>query len=264
MGAGSRCGVRNAEYRSSSNDRGMGVHRFSLEDGALGKVAAGAVVRIEGEEARHALKVKRVETGEHVELLDGRGRVGRGVVMETGKEKSAVWVAVRVEGVEVVERVKPRVEVWSAAPKGDRLGQMVDQLAQTGCAAWCELETERGVAEAGSENKRARIERIAAEASKQCGRAWEMEIGEAKTISNAVDAAKKGTVVMADAGGGVWDGGADDVVVLVGPEGGWSEREREALRAGGVRAVRFGPHVMRIETAAVAACAAVMQGKRPN
>jgi 16S rRNA (uracil1498-N3)-methyltransferase len=48
------------------------------------------------------------------------------------------------------------------------------------------------------------------------------------------------------------------VRLLVGPEGGWAAEELETARAAGARVARFGPHVMRIETAAVAACAVVL------
>jgi RsmE family RNA methyltransferase len=55
-------------------------------------------------------------------------------------------------------------------------------------------------------------------------------------------------------------GAGDEVRILIGPEGGWSARERELM--GGVEMVRAGPHVMRIETAAVACVVALLNAGR--
>ncbi len=241
------------------------MHRVIVETG-LGDALVGSPVEIGGEEARHALRVKRVRAGERVELMDGRGTVASGVVdsaVEGGKKKDGMLI-VRVESVRKVEKTLPRVEVWTAVAKGGRADEMVDQLAQTGAAQWRALETARSVAGA-REGKVERLERIAAEASKQCGRAWTMEIaGEAATMAEGVKIAAGGRVVVCDASGEAWTTemgrGATAIRLLIGPEGGWTEQEIAAARAAGAIVAKFGTHVMRIETAAVVACGVVMAG----
>ncbi len=252
---------------------GFGMHRMMAELG-LGGVLVGAVVAIGGEEARHAIRVKRVRAGERVEVMDGRGVIAAGVVaeMDEGGKKRDGSVAVKVESVRRVERERPRVEVWTAVAKGGRVDEMVDQLAQAGAAAWRGLETARSVAGA-REQKVERLERIAREASKQCGRAWVMEIGATKTMEEAVKGEEGVRVVVCDASGEMWrvvregEPGrtapmTSDITVrlLIGPEGGWTEGEMEMCRAAGVVVARFGAHVMRIETAGVVACGVVMAG----
>ena len=250
-----------------------GMHRM-MADVGLGAHAADAVVVIGGEEARHAIRVKRVRVGERVEVMDGRGVITAGVVAEIdeGGKKRDGMVTVRVEEVRRVERGWPRIEVWTAVAKGGRVDEMVDQLAQAGAAEWRALETARSVAGA-REQKVERLERIAREASKQCGRAWVMEIGATKMLAEAVKGEDGVRVVVCDTSGEMWRGvresepgrtapmhSAMTVRLLVGPEGGWTEGEMEMCRAAGARVARFGAHVMRIETAGVVACGVVMAG----
>ena len=245
----------------------LDMHRVLVETG-LERALVGSPVEIGGEEARHALRVKRVRVREHVELIDGRGTVASGVVesaAEGGKKKDGMLI-VLVESVRKVGPTVPRVEVWTAVAKGGRADEMVDQLAQAGAAQWRALETARGVAGA-REHKIERLERIAAEASKQCGRAWTMEIGGGGGSATMEEAVKGGSgvrVVVCDASGEPWRvatmNNVQVVRLLVGPEGGWTEQEIAAAHAAGAVTAKFGTHVMRIETAAVVACGVVMAG----
>jgi len=216
----------------------------------------GEVAAIEGDEARHALRVKRVRGGEQVELLDGRGGVALGEVVEGGRDE----LRVRIRDVRHVEPTRPRVEVWTAVPKGGRVDEMIDQLAQAGAASWGPLETARGVVEP-RESKMERLERIAREASKQCGRAWTLAIAAKQTAADALRGGEGVRVVVADSSGGGYrrdPGRTNTIRLLIGPEGGWTPEELAAAGAAGATIAAFGPHVMRIETAAVVACGAVL------
>jgi 16S rRNA (uracil1498-N3)-methyltransferase len=243
-----------------------------MAENGLIEIAMGATIVVGGEEARHAIRVKRVRAGERIEVMDGRGVIAAGVVAEIdeGGKKRDGMVTVRVEEVRRLERERPRVEVWTAVAKGGRVDEMVDQLAQVGAAEWRGLETARSVAGA-REQKVERLERIAREASKQCGRAWTMEIGAARTMAEAVKGEDGVRVVVCDASGERWPSHSreagrvapsDDATIrlLIGPEGGWTEQEMEMCRAAGAVVARFGAHVMRIETAGVVACGVVMAG----
>lgn len=242
----------------------MGVHRL-FEEGLVAHV--GDVVVIGGDEAQHAARVKRVEVGERVQVLNGAGLVADGEVAEVRKGREGWEVAVRVLSARMVEVEKPRVEVWTAVPKGDRLEDMVDQLAQIGVAGWGPLSAERSVVEP-REGKMTRVTRRAVEASKQSGRAWSMRVedggdlaaGLAAGLAGGLAAAANGVrVVMADASGGAYErSGAERIRVLVGPEGGWTEDEVRLAREAGAVVARFGAHVMRVETAAVTAAAVVL------
>jgi 16S rRNA (uracil1498-N3)-methyltransferase len=220
----------------------------------------GDVVVIGGDEAHHAARVKRLIAGDVVEVLNGAGLVVDGRVDEVRKKpRGDGWeIVVRVVAVRVVEKESPRIEVWSAVPKGDRLEQMIDQLAQVGVAEWSPLEAARSVVDP-REGKLQRVERRAAEASKQSGRPWVMTMGVGGTLEAAL-ADPSVRVVLADASGLAYQRqSASHIRVLVGPEGGWEESELSRARSAGAMVAAFGGHVMRLETAAVVAAAIVRE-----
>ena len=227
------------------------THRVYFSD-LLG-VTPGSVLRVEGEEANHAARVKRVRPGEPVEVFDGRGLVARAVVLRAESGKRAL-LELEVGDHRTVAPVRPRVEVWCPPPKGDRLETMIDQLSQVGAAAWRPMATERSERDSFRAD---RLARAAVESAKQCGRAWLLEIGGPVGLETAFEDPR---VVVCDARGdpfGPGDAGTD-TVLLTGPEGGWTARELERARAAGRPLVRFGAHAMRIETAAVASAACLL------
>ncbi|MCC5823821.1 MAG: 16S rRNA (uracil(1498)-N(3))-methyltransferase [Phycisphaerales bacterium] len=226
-------------------------HRIYFSD--LAGVAEGSTLEVEGDEANHAVRVKRIRPGEPVALLDGRGGLAPAEVLDAESGKRPL-LRLAVGALTRVGPVRPRIEVWCPPPKGDRLESMIDQLSQVGIAAWRPLQTWR----TQRPNFRAdRLERAAIEAAKQCGRAWLLEIGDWIGFPEALEDPR---AVLADASGEMLEPGASgtDTVLLVGPEGGWTPQELEQARSAGRCVLRFGAHAMRIETAAVAASACLM------
>lgn len=216
--------------------------------------SAGQACQIEGDEAHHAVRVKRVREGERVELFDGAGVVAEAVIERVVAAKRSSAIEVRVGSVETRPPERPAVHVLAPAPKGGALEQMIDQLSQVGAASWALLRTERSEREPRSLE---RLRRAAIEAAKQCGRAHLLDIRPAIDLGDALRVG--GRVVVADASGvgcPAIEGG--EASVLIGPEGGWSDAERDRIADAGASVARFGPHVMRIETAAVAAVVAML------
>ena len=233
------------------------MHRISLA--STGEpLESGSDVRITGEEARHAVKVKRLETGDHLELLSGRGQIAQATVLGAEKlgKKDGWAIDLRVESVRRAPPVYPQIDVRSAVPKGPRLEEMIEQLSQVGAATWGPLIAERSVVNP-REGKLSRLDRICEESAKQCGRAWLMQIEQVLQFKQLLDA--PGPVVVADASGEPYKPmRAQRLTLAVGPEGGWTDAELELLRRSGAKVARFGSHVMRVETAAVAACLIIM------
>jgi len=135
---------------------------------------------------------------------------------------------------------------------------MVQKLSELGAAALEPVAFRRSVAR-WSPSKAHRMERIAAEAAKQCGRDRLMELRPERKVEDL--AREGGTTFVADPEGETTLlraalGATGEIRVVIGPEGGLTPEEREAL--GGVR-VSLGSGILRIETAAVAAAAVLAQ-----
>jgi 16S rRNA (uracil1498-N3)-methyltransferase len=231
----------------------MGVHRIMQPHEVL---EPGSPLAIRGDEAQHAARVKRLTEGDTVEVLNGRGTVATARITRISKAGSEWSLDLTLESVDHRPAPTPRIEVWSSPPKGPRLEDMIDGLSQAGCAAWRPLLTERTIVDP-REGKLARLERAAIESAKQCARPWIMQIGAPVRFDHAISTQADTTLLIADASGAhpanlrVPETG--HVALLVGPEGGFSERE--LALASRVPRVRLGPHTMRIETAAVVGAA---------
>lgn len=219
-----------------------------------------ATLKVSGDEAQHAMRVKRLGVGDPVTVLTGRGEVIRAAIEQGAKDRGVWTLLLRVEAVERVPPLSPRVELWTAPPKGHRLEQLIDQASQAGAAEWSPLITERTVVEPG-EGKLERLARVASESAKQSGRAWVMGIGAGGTLAEALRVPEGATVVLADASGDRCTPPATPRVrLLVGPEGGWTAEELARAGDAGVRVMSLGPHAMRIETAAVVGTAILLWG----
>ena len=219
---------------------------------------------VEGAEAHHAARVKRLAVGDRCEVFSGCGHTAHCTVVsieQRGRGEAAL--ALRIEGDVRTEPVlSPVVEVWAAAPKGDRLEAMVDGLSQVGAARYRPLVTHHSERTLDAK-KLDKFRRVSLEAAKQCSRPWLLEIDEPATLDDALTPEVGLTVLLAGIGDAPLDavreitpGGR--IRLLVGPEGDWSEAERERVATAGVRSVGLGPLVMRVETAAVVGAAMLM------
>ncbi len=219
----------------------------------------GGSITLGGTEAHHALRVKRLEVGDALVISNGRGTVAECRVSSAAKVRDEWTLTFNIEGVERAEPVRPRVRVLAAAAKGAALEEMIDGLTQVGAAAWGPLMTARTVVDPRP-GKLERLERVALEALKQSGRAWLMTIEDRASFGAALAGGQR--VVLADASGGPYEAsGAAEITLLIGPEGGWSPEELAKARSAGATIAGFGPHIMRIETAAVAAAAVVLHAE---
>lgn len=223
----------------------------------LAQVSAGQVIEVDGEEAHHAARVKRVRPGERVGLLDGHGHWASGNLHSVGGSRSKPILRIQLDHCQLFGPIDPVVEVAAALPKGDRLDRMIDQLTQLGVSRFRPLLCQRSNRK--PETVRTdKLARISDEAMKQCRRPWRMLIDEPIAFVAAIN---DPDALVADASGPVWDAGHDfasRTMLLIGPEGGWSNEERELFVETNVRVRRFGLFVLRIEAAACAASAMVM------
>lgn len=235
------------------------VHLAESLDG----VAVGAVVEVTGDEAHHAVAVRRLRAGEQVVLTDGLGTAVTGEVVSTGKRVFAV----RVADVRREPAPSPELVVVQAIPKGDRGELAVEVLTEVGVATIVPWAASRSVAVWKGERagkSLARWQSTAREAGKQARRPWAVSISPQASTAEvaALLASADLAVVLHEAASvaltSVTVPAKGRVVVVVGPEGGLSDDEVAAFTAAGGVAVRLGAEVLRTSTAGVAAVAALL------
>ena len=158
---------------------------------SLAGVGPGDLVEVEGDEAHHAVAVRRLRTGEPLALTDGAGTTVTGVVRATGKRR----LTVEVEAVATAPEPEPRVTVVQALPKGDRGELAVEVLTEVGVATVVPWAASRSVAVwrgERAEKSLARWRTTAREAAKQARRAWFPRVEPMATTEQACTARRGG------------------------------------------------------------------------
>lgn len=221
----------------------------------------GTAASLLGDEARHLARVLRAKVGETVRVFDGSGTEWTARIESIARDRVDLALG---EPVKPAAKAGLVLTIAVALPKGDRQKWMVEKLTELGAARIVPLVTARGVAEATSAAVE-RLKRTVIEACKQSGRTTLLEIGEPRPLSAFLaNRPADSLLLLADPGGVpinaaipptfASDGG---VTALVGPEGGFTDEEVAAAIAAGFAAVSLAPHVLRIETAAIAVAAVV-------
>jgi 16S rRNA (uracil1498-N3)-methyltransferase len=233
-------------------------HLYLDESLDLSSVAPGATVELSGDEARHAVTVSRVRTGERIAIGDGRGIRVHGVVTSTGPRE----LTLEADEVVVEEPPATRITLVQALAKGDRDELAVQAATELGVDAIVPWAASRSVSRwegPKAEKGRQRWAAIVREAVKQSIRSWLPPVASV-TSTDALPAALGGCRMLLlepTATTALTELRPDgrDLALVVGPEGGIAPAELEALVAAGAEPVRLGASVLRTSTAGPAAIA---------
>lgn len=204
-------------------------------------------------DSRHALRSLRLKPGERLTLSDGAGALADARLqgIESGR------AVVKVGKIRPVEPPSPSVCVALAPPKGERLAWAVQKLAELGCSEVTLIITERSVrAWEGdrAEKAAARLRRIAREAAMQSRQAFVMDIrGPLRLIE--VLSSRETVVVLWEAASAPLRSllplATDRILLVVGPEGGFSDAEVRTAEERGAALASLGRGILRAETAAL-------------
>ncbi|MCA9320560.1 MAG: 16S rRNA (uracil(1498)-N(3))-methyltransferase [Planctomycetes bacterium] len=212
---------------------------------------------LDGDEARHLLRVKRHRVGDDVEVFDGRGRVATATVVATTKSTATLDLAGR-------ER-RPRMPACElrlavALPRSGGADDLLRRAVELGVTEVIPLRTERSTQKPDRKDPaaaRERFRRLAIAAMKQCGRNEFPTLADASSLGEVAGGCDEVGIYGVAEGQGEepraferrCEGVPARVLVVVGPEGGLSPAEEEFLSSRGFHAITSGPTVLRVETA---------------
>jgi len=230
-----------------------------------GELEPGRACLLPPPQAHHVLRVLRLKRGAPVILFNGDGAEYAAVVVEASRTRCALDVT----GREAVDREAPfAVTLAQAVSGGERMDYTLQKAVELGVAAIQPLEASRSVVRLSGDRARKRLthwQAVAVAACEQCGRNRVPRVLPLARLDTflAAHAARPGrerrVLLSPRSARGLreLDPPAGAIVLLAGPEGGFSPGEERAAGTAGFLPVRLGPRVLRTETAAVAALAAM-------
>jgi 16S rRNA (uracil1498-N3)-methyltransferase len=221
---------------------------------------SGEVVAIHGSDAHKITNVLRLRDGDAIEVVDSRGLVFAALL----ESKDGVLQA-RLSDPQQTQRPLVAIDVAQGIPKGQKMDYVVEKLSELGVRTLIPLETERTIVQTVGPSKLERWQRLARSAAQQSGRTEMLVVEDPTPLMRLYGRFESYDAVLF-----LWEvaahqplrdqlpaivDGAKSVLVVVGPEGGFSHAEGEAARAAGAHLLSLGTRILRTETAALAAVA---------
>jgi 16S rRNA (uracil1498-N3)-methyltransferase len=215
--------------------------------------AIAPVVTVTGDEFHHSVRVVRLRAGEEVELFDRAGVAARGTVQSLERDRAVITT-----GAILTSRESPlAVHLAMAVIQLEKFELVLQKATELGVRSIVPMITER--VELRPEryaNKRERWEKIVLEAVKQSGRSVVPRLEDAQDFAAVLGRGGAKILFDADAEPSPMER-PDEVTILIGPEGGWTEEELRDAHQAGCAFQRLGPRRLRAETAAIAGMAVI-------
>ena len=219
-------------------------------------VQPSATFGLDARVAQH-VRVLRLREGDAIILFDGTGGEVPAILTQIDKREVLATTSAHV----AIEReMQRRVTLYTSLIANDRFDWLVQKATELGVAVIQPVYTERSQRIPGDVGKRAEHWRgVAIAACEQCGRNQIPQIHAPITLSDALGALADQSSILLDAAGSAGSADISPVTttassaVFIGPEGGFSPSELDALRKRCDHRLRLGPTILRAETAAIAA-----------
>ena len=239
------------------------MHRFFIKKPEL----INQTSVITGSDAKHIKNVLRLKPGNKIELFDGKGFEYKAKIVSLSPDSVEVSIICRFFS---ATESPVQITVAQALLKNRKMDGLVRQLTELGITKWIPFIAKRSVPRPNKKQLAARTkrwEKIAQEAPKQCKRSQIMEIDSMVSFEDVLNLGKKYNPKIV-----FWENESkpvnstlslqhDDhfshfnkILVVLGPEGGFTSEEIRKAVAGGFITASLGPRILKAETATIAAC----------
>lgn len=227
-------------------------------------------IAITGPDAHHLMHVMRAKPGQEVVVVDDAGKVGRMEMVAFSPE--AVTLKLREELAADTESPLELI-LAQCLLKADKMDTVVQKAVELGATGVMPIRSHNCVVRYDAkkaESRRSRWQKIADEAAKQCGRTALVEVCPIASLASfCADMQQEGIEVVfcyeneeqETAKACLQKLAGKRIVLLIGPEGGFTLEEAEAVMAAGGHSVTLGPRILRAETAAIAGLSIVQYEK---
>ena len=211
--------------------------------------------------ANHLVRVLRLREGDGCVLFNGDGNDCGARIAVAGKRE----VVVEILNLDPVHNESPfRITLLQGIARGEKMDLILQKATELGAAAIAPVLAERTEVKLDAERTEKRMAHwrsVIVSACEQSGRATIPRLSAPASLADAARASADSLKLTLDPVGehtlGSLPASAASATLAIGPEGGWSPRDRETLRAAGYTGLRLGPRVLRTETAGLAAIAAL-------
>jgi 16S rRNA (uracil1498-N3)-methyltransferase len=235
------------------------MRRFFINPLEIGRTSPA----IRGQDVLHIRKVLRLQQGDRLVLLDGQGYEYEAAILEIFDDHILVNILRKYQ----TDTESPvRITVMQAFLKEKKMDMLIRALTEIGISTWAPVFCEHSISRPDEKRQSSRIERwkeIARESIKQCRRSIPTEILAPMTYHQAVYSSSEADLKFI-----FWENAILplkesknsnvikplNITILLGPEGGFSQKEIEHAISSGFVKVSLGPRILRAETAAIAAC----------
>ena len=225
-------------------------------------LTSGARITLPEDSAAHLVRVLRLREGEACVLFNGDGHDYDATLASATKR----GVDAQVTDARAVDNESPlRIVLLQGIARGEKMDLILQKATELGVAAIIPVMAERTEVKLDAERTEKRVAHwrsVIASACEQSGRARLPSLSAPASLADAArDVGTGATKLTLDPTGDVAlatvEIASGAVVVAIGPEGGWSPRDRDTLSAAGFTGLRLGPRILRTETAGLAAIAAL-------
>lgn len=224
--------------------------------------APGSLVALDERRSHHLVRVLRLKTGESIEACDGLGNRFAATLVEADPKRSVLLLGERQER----ETESPlAITLAQCLSTAERMDWTIEKAVELGARAIVPLASDRSQVRLDASRaarKHEHWQRIVESACTQSGRAWLPELSPLRTLREFVAQPAGGRRLVLAPGSATplssaAIGRGSRLVLLAGPESGFSDGELAAATAAGFEPIALGPRILRTETAGLAAIAAL-------